>query len=740
MWGAMLTAVIAALIAGSIINFGFGTALDTLICLGIAGVVLVLFGWLIQFLLWALRKLPGFATGIVLASALLISLLIPPPFGVLAGLGLALLEAILGAAIATLLLGRSRAAPRSRRIVTWALLLLCVAGNLGILLLLRDTGTSEGMVRLSKSQSPPPPPVGAGDPSQPGPFPIRTLFYGSGTDHRRPEYGRTVALKTATLDASPFFKNYDGFSRKMRRVFWGFDLDKFPLNARVWYPEGNGPFPLVLIVHGNHSMEEFSDPGYAYLGELLASRGFLLVSVDENFLNGSWAGGAPKEQAARGWFLLEHLKLWRAWNEDKNNPFFGKVDLDNIAVMGHSRGGEAAATAAAFNRLAYYPDDATVRFDYGFHIKSVMAIAPADGQYKPAGRPRPVENVNYFVLQGGNDGDVSAFMGSRQYERVRFTDGNPWFKSELWIYGANHNQFNTVWGDSDFPGPLARLSNLKTILPGGTQRQVAKTYISAFLEATLHGRREYLPLFRDHRSGAAWIPDLLYISRFQDSDYRLVAGFEEDVDVTTATLPGARISAENLTLWREQRIPFRDGDREHNGVFLGWNRSDPKDAHGPVPVYSVTLPEGLANTWNLGAGSTLELSLATADEDAPPPGKKKPEVKEKDKKKEREAPDFTVELTTSDGRIARLPLSRFGVLPPPLKVRFTKIPMLDESAYKKAAEPVLQSMSLPLSAFTAAAAPGFDPARLTRIQLRFDRTPASVIIVGQIGFEPGPAP
>ncbi len=66
-------------------------------------------------------------------------------------------------------------------------------------------------------------------------------------------------------------------------------IDKaLPLNARVWYPGGKGPFPLVLIVHGNHADRDFSDPGYEYLGRLMASRGFIFASVDENFLNGAW--------------------------------------------------------------------------------------------------------------------------------------------------------------------------------------------------------------------------------------------------------------------------------------------------------------------------------------------------------------------------------------------------------------------------------------------------------------------
>ena len=124
---------------------------------------------------------------------------------------------------------------------------------------------------------------------------------------------------------------------------------------------------------------------------------------------------------------------------------------------------------------------------------------------------------------------------------------------------------------------------------------------------------------------------------------------------------------------------------------------------------------------------------AAADEDAPPPGKKKTEDSPKDSNKEREPADFTIELEAANGALARLPLSRFGSLPPPLKVQFTKWPAMDRRVYEKPAEPVFQTFELPLSAF-AAAAPGFDPATLRAIRLRFDRTPTSVIVLSEVGF------
>ena len=121
-------------------------------------------------------------------------------------------------------------------------------------------------------------------------------------------------------------------------------------------PEGKGPFPLILIVHGNHSMVDYSDGGYGYLGELLASRGFITVSVDENFLNGHWSGDfRGKEMPARAWLLLKHLEQWKKCNNDPNHEMTNKTDMENIILIGHPRGGEAVSIAAALKQLNYFP-------------------------------------------------------------------------------------------------------------------------------------------------------------------------------------------------------------------------------------------------------------------------------------------------------------------------------------------------------------------------------------------------
>ena len=361
-----------------------------------------------------------------------------------------------------------------------------------------------------------------------------------------------MTLKTATVDGSKL-ADVPGQAGKDRTKYWGFGFNKMPVNGRVWYPDGAGPFPLVLIVHGNHNMKDFSDPGYGYLGELLASRGFIMVSVDENFLN----GGISRENDARGWMLLQHLKQWRQFNDSTGSPLQGKVDMNRIALMGHSRGGEAVAVAAAFNRLTNYPDDATIKFDFNFNIKSLVAIAPVDGQYRPADKPTPVTNVNYFLIHGSHDGDVSTFSGLPQYERIKFTDGGDWFKSAFFVYRANHGQWNTVWGNKDNGPRSGRVLDLRGLLPPEAQRRFAEVTITAFLEATLNGKREYLPLFRDHRVAGGWLPKTMYTTRFEESTFRAAADFEDDVDVTTGSAPGIKLAGDSLATWKEALVPFR---------------------------------------------------------------------------------------------------------------------------------------------------------------------------------------
>jgi len=553
-------------------------------------------------------------------------------------------------------------------------------------------------------------PIDAPDPSLDGPYSYHTYFYGSGDDKHRKEYGEGVDFKTDPVDANPFMGYFDNMPR-----YWGFDFDSLPLNGRVWFPDGNGPFPLVLIVHGNHNMKDFSDPGYEYLGKLLASRGFIAVSVDENFLNQKFGG----ENDARAFILLEHLNVWDTWNQTEGHAFEGKVDMDRIALIGHSRGGESVAHAAAFNRLERYPDDAKVKLDYNFDIRSVIAIAPCEGQYKPAGHPTSLENVNYLVIHGGHDADVSSFVGLRQFNRVYFTDDHFWFKSAVYVYRANHNRFNTAWGGLNASAPTSWFINDKPIMDMESQRKVAKVLISAFLEATLNNRDEYLPMFKDVRKAGQWLPEDIYINRYEDSNFKVIADFEEDFDVTTTTIPGGRLHGENLQMWKEAHVPYRtkgDSTQENAAVVLEWDNAEEQDPNSmEIGSYTVTLSSEIVTEIDLSGDSNIIFSIGAESED------------------QYEPLDLTIELCDGDRDCAALPLSSIGPVHPALTVRLAKWLWLENKHMESFSERLLQTYEIPIHSFIENNSL-LDPSKIESIRFIFDRSETGIIMLDDIGI------
>lgn len=595
--------------------------------------------------------------------------------------------------------------------------------------------------------------VNAPNPGEKGSFAVKTMYYGSGTDKRRAEFRDSVTLKTKTVDASPFV-SIDPPQAKSREKDWGFTPSKFPVNGRVWYPDGAGPFPLILIVHGNHNPLDYSDPGYGYLGELMASRGFILVSVDENFINGGLRG----ESDGRAWMLLKHLEVWKKWNDSSAGPFSHKVDMHNIGLMGHSRGGEAVGIAAAFNRLSHYPDDANVKFNFNFDIKSVFAIAPVDGQYRPAGVPTPIENVNYMVIHGSHDGDVSSFNGLRAFQRIKFTDGKPWFKVAWYVYRANHGQWNSVWGNKDNGPRSGRYLDLRGLITPEQQRQFSMVTIGGFMEATLHGKSEYLPMFRDHRLIGAWLPKTMYITRFQESGFKSLATFDEDVDVTTGSVPGVTISAESLATWKENSLNLRGGTGDllnTNAVTLGWNnhiRGDDTTKLGKPASYTISFSDSLVSALNVTRESALYLSLAPtdakpgarapardttkkADSTKKDSSKTKPPAKKPDAKpaKDTTPVDLSIEVADAAGHTARIPITRYGVPRRPLEIHILRRADEERQRFPTTFEMVLQTYVMPLADFVQVS-PQLDVAHLRSMRLVFDRLVAGTVVVDDIGI------
>jgi hypothetical protein len=368
------------------------------------------------------------------------------------------------------------------------------------------------------------------------------------------------------------------------------------------------------------------------------------------------------------------------------------------------------AIAAAFNKLSHFPDDATVSFDYGFGIRALVAIAQIDGRYP---RRMRLEDVSFLALHGSYDSDEPSFHGLRQLRRIEFSGGSYRFKAGLYLHRANHGQFNTVWGRRDAGPPYAWLLNVAPIVDAEDQRTVARVSIAAFLEATLHDRLELVPFFRDPRVGREWIPDLALVAEFSDSRTRPIASFEEDLDVLTASFPGARIETSGLAVWREEELSFRDDQKQGtSGVVLGFTGARPAR-------YSIRFSNEGAR-FLPSERLTFLLSAST-------------EVPDGDHgEEERTVPTVEIEIVDLEGETSRIDLSTIAPLAMPLEVQLLKLAWLHREDYGESWEPTLASYEVPFERFLARNGK-LDLARSAEIRFLFGGEGKSVVILDDVG-------
>jgi hypothetical protein len=293
-------------------------------------------------------------------------------------------------------------------------------------------------------------------------------------------------------------------------------LNPIELTGEVKAPTTlTGQMPLIILLHGQHdtvfqggmSFSRVWPPtggqaslpsyhGYDALGDVLASNGYIVVSLSANGINARDNFGDLGLQA-RADLIQRHLDIWHDLNADGvvhtrdqhdhfadgqmpfGTRFVGHVDLHDVGLMGHSRGGEGVVKA--------YLDNQSLGSPYG--IKAVFALAPVDNANET------ITNVPFAVLLPYNDGDVSSLEGLHYFDDSRYNfSGDTAAKYTIEVMGANHNFFNTVWSpdggfpggtDDGNPGPPTRL------LPA-LQRSAGVTYMSAFFRTYLGPTQQFL--------------------------------------------------------------------------------------------------------------------------------------------------------------------------------------------------------------------------------------------------------
>ncbi|MEU8619121.1 hypothetical protein [Streptomyces sp. NPDC048623] len=246
------------------------------------------------------------------------------------------------------------------------------------------------------------------------------------------------------------------------------------MRAAVVAPAGApGKRPVALFLHGRHgtcykpgSDQESgawpcpagmrpvpSHQGYGAAQRLLASQGYVTLSVSANGVNGQDHQADDGGAQARSSLVRLHLARWAEWgaHTDKAPAEVRKAaaaaDLSRVLLVGHSRGGEGVNRAALDSLSAPPADQDGYRGPVRWKIRGDVLIGPTIfGQ-------NPVPDVPSMTILPGCDGDVSDLQGQMYLDGTRGVGRGTALHSAVYVVGANHNFFNSEWTPGQAQAP-----------------------------------------------------------------------------------------------------------------------------------------------------------------------------------------------------------------------------------------------------------------------------------------------
>ncbi|WP_433920188.1 hypothetical protein OIE50_44660 [Streptomyces canus] len=343
--------------------------------------------------------------------------------------------------------------------------------------------------------------------------------------------GARVPAQAPANDVDP------GRPGSYRTVTGAYDLDPVRLpgfatpvemRAQVVAPKNaTGSRPLALFLHGRHSTcykpgteDDItgdwpcadgykpipSDKGYLADQQLLASQGYVTVSISANGINAQDWQAEDAGAQARSSLVRQHLARWADWSAHRSTApavvrEAAKADLSRVLLVGHSRGGEGV-NRAAMDSL--YPPPAAEDGYQGpvrWKVRGTVLVGPTIfGQ-------NPVADVPNVTLLPGCDGDVSDLQGEDFVDGTRGVSRGTALHSAVYMVGANHNFFNSewtpgvaeapasddFWTDPEQPDPVCS-PGAATRLTAAQQHKAGSTYIAAAARLFLAGDDRVRPL------------------------------------------------------------------------------------------------------------------------------------------------------------------------------------------------------------------------------------------------------
>ncbi|HHV30611.1 MAG TPA: alpha/beta hydrolase [Clostridium sp.] len=308
------------------------------------------------------------------------------------------------------------------------------------------------------------------------------VFVGCSTEENTEEPHETSEITKETVSNLELYNLEAPKGSKYQAVVTEFDLGKkeylskagkiMPYNIRgiIGVPEGDGPFPLILITHGSHSNDDESkrfDTGFDYLVKDLAENGYIAVSMDMSkpYI---WKYGDGDDAEKSIPIANDHIENL-IWANEGNNLEYGvdlkgKIDFDKIALVGHSRGGET---------IFDITNDQARR---GILIKALLSITPT------ALFEREMPDIDVAIIVSEYDGDVQ-LDGYNMYSMLNSKSKGLHFVTLL--MKGNHNYFNRNIQAND--SWRSRHQNVDDQLTREQQESFLVNYAVGFFNSVLLG-------------------------------------------------------------------------------------------------------------------------------------------------------------------------------------------------------------------------------------------------------------
>ena len=438
-------------------------------------------------------------------------------------------------------------------------------------------------------------------------------------------------------------------------------------------------YPFLLIAHGRHGGAANSYQGYDYLGQHLASRGFVVASVALHQLVSGW------RIHHRGVTILEHVErvVLGPTSDPVINAVRTRLDPGRVGLLGHSRGGEGVVAAQEIHSGLTSP---------GYSIRGVASFSPTDGSNWNDSSPSsgPYDPLlPYLMIYPSRDGDVRGVAGNTGF-RIHDRGVRP--RHLVNIHGANHNFFNTTWGSDGSP-----------TITRAEQETLAKALVTPFFSNHLFDQQAYVELLSGFCDPTS-VTSVGTIVQFSDQPGRWVQWTLDDGQDLPATPSknsfGEDNSAGGLSNFTEESLRYRTVPSRNyythdtDGLRVAWTSSG-----GNLGLQTGGRNVRLYDFLSFRVGQRYRTSghLNSGNQ------------------------DFSVSLyDTHDSSSPRILVSNYATL----------YPVDNVGTYTKSA---MQTVRIPLRAFTANGSP-LDLSSLAGVKFEFDQRATGELLIDDVEF------